>query len=415
MGKLGTIFGVVAAVLAIVAAVLSFMISGKRALYQDRAAKLADAVAQMVDKMDQNSNSGAKAAVTFTVAEGQQNGSPEDTLGWKKYLEDPSAFETNLGQGVSLATKINGQRDALAQALADTTTQLGMDLDAKELRDLSTQEGYQTAVAAVTSQAEAVSARDKAMVDALVKASAAISHPVDAGILTKRDESTDAEGKVTKGPFPCAAPLEAFSSQVKGVATRASDYADAIVNGIHGVTKHTWQADADKVKDEGQYSSALASLQNDFTEINEQLALYEQAKKEVAEQKVRIGQLVEEAEEAQAELRDVKKDLAKAKYDIVKYKKAAGIEGPEGGPSPNLSGEVVEVNDEWNFVVLNVGRADRVPENLKMLVARGDKLVARLQISKVMGKVSVAEILPEAIVEPVKVGDRVIMPKEQED
>ena len=96
MGKLGTIFGVVAALLAIAAAVLSFMISGKRALYEDRASKLADTVAQMVDKLDQNSNSGAKAAVSFTVAEGQKNGGPEDTLGWKKYLADPAAFDGSV-------------------------------------------------------------------------------------------------------------------------------------------------------------------------------------------------------------------------------------------------------------------------------------------------------------------------------
>jgi hypothetical protein len=415
MGKLGTIFGILAAILALAAAYLSFMISGKRAIYEDRASKLATTVTQMVDKLDQNSNSTAKAAVSFTVAEGQKNGSPEDTLGWKKYVADPGAFDASLGQAVGLAQKLNGQRDNLAKSLADTSTQLGMDLDVKELRDLSSEAGAGAAIAAVTGHVEAVMSRDKAMVDALVKAAGTINHPLDAAALNKREESTDADGKTVKGQFPCAAPLETFSGNVKGLATRANDYAEAIVAGIRGVNKHTWQADPEKLKDEREYSGVLTSLQNDFTDINEQLALYEQAKKEVAEQKTRISQLVEEVEEASAELKDVKKDLTKAKNQIVRLQKATGMneDGPSG-PDPNLSGEVVEVNDQWNFVVLNLGRTNRLPENLKMLVARGDKLVARLQVSRVMGKVSVAEILPDANVEAVKVGDRVIMPKEQE-
>lgn len=414
MGKLGTISGVVAAVLAIAAAGLSFMISGKRALYEERAHKLATTVAQMVDKLDQNSNSGAKAAVSFTDAE--KNGAPEDTLGWQKYLADSSAFDGSLSQAVGLAQKLNGQRDTLAKSLSDATTQLGMDLDVKELRELGNEASFGAAVASATGHVEAVSARDKAMVDALVKAGGAMNHPLDAAVLSKRDESTDADGKKVLGQYPCVAPLEAFAGNVKGLATRANDYAEAIVAGIRGVNKHTWQANPDKIKSDTEYSGALTSLQNDFTDINEQLALYEQAKKQVAEQKTRISQLVQEVEENSAELKDVKKDLAKTKYDLAKARKALGTpEGGPEGPAADLSGEVVEVNDQWNFVVLNLGRSNRVPENLKMLVARGDKLVARLQVSKVLGKVSVAEILPEAKIDSVKVGDRVIMPKEQEE
>ena len=49
-----------------------------------------------------------------------------------------------------------------------------------------------------------------------------------------------------------------------------------------------------------------------------------------------------------------------------------------------------------------------------MLVARDDKLVARLQVSKVFGKVSVAEILPRGEHRGGQGRDRVILPKEQE-
>lgn len=411
MGKLGTIFGIVAAVLAIGAAVLSFLISGKRALYEERAGKLADTVAKMVAKLDQSSNSGVPAQVSFTMGDRQAGTAEDGALSWKKYAVDPASFDGVLGQALTFAGTVKDQRDKLADTLGSTAAQLAMDVDPATLKELGK---YEAEVTSVSAHVEAVTARDKAMTEALVKAAETLNHPVDPGVFSKREETTNAEGVAVKGAFPCAAPLDEFTGNVKGLVTRATDYAEAIIAGINSVSKHTWQADAEKVKDEREYSGALTSLQNDFAEINEQLALYEQAKKEVAEQKQRISQLVEEVEETTAELKDVKKDLAKAKTQITRLQKATGFDGEAGSVDPNLAGQVVEVNDQWNFVVLNLGRVNRVPENLKMLVARDDKLVARLQVSKVFGKVSVAEILPEASIAAVKVGDRVILPKEQE-
>jgi len=288
------------------------------------------------------------------------------------------------------------------------------DSDPAKLRDLSNEATFGAALSAVGGHVEAVTARDKAMVAALVRASESLSHPIDQGVFNKREETTDADGKAVKGQFACAAPLDDFTGNVKGVVTRCNDYAEAIVTGIRSVSKFTWHADAEKVKDEREYSGVLTSLQNDFTEINEQLALFEQAKKEVAEQKTRISQLTDELENTAGELKDNKKELTKAKSKIKQLETMLGGSIEDGTVDPNLTGQIVQVNDEWNFVVVNVGRTQRVQENLKMLVARDDKLVARLQLSKVLGKVSVAEILPEANVDAVRVGDRVIMPKSQD-
>ncbi|NLF16693.1 MAG: hypothetical protein GX595_05475 [Lentisphaerae bacterium] len=414
MGKLGTISGIVAAVLAVVAAVLSFMISQKRGLYEERAGKLAEAVARMVAKVDQNSNSGLQARTSFTRAD-KQSGVPEDgSLSWKTYVSDPSTYEGTLNQAVTLAGVLNQRRDSLAEAFVKAAAQLELDVDPAQLRDLSSDAPFTEAVTAVQGHVEAVSARDKAMIDALVKAAETINHPLDAGAFSRREETQDAEGKPVNGPFPYAAPLDEFGGNVKGLVTRCNDYAEAIASAIQGVTKFSWQADPEKIKDEREYSGVLTSLQNDFADINEQLALYEQARKEVAEQKQRIAQLVEEVEETSAELKDVKRDLTKAQAQVARLQKATGFDGEAGAVDPNLAGEIVDVNNEWNFVVVNLGRVNRVPENLRMLVARDDRLVARLQVSKVFGKVSVAEILPEANIDAVKVGDRVILPKEQE-
>lgn len=416
MGKLGTIFGLVAAVLAIVAAVLSFLISGKRAQYEARAGKLAETVARMTASLDQNTNSGVGANVTFTAkGEGTEE---SGSLSWKQYAEDAAAFTQAADSAAGLAAKINQQRDTLAEALGKTAEALAMEqnADPAKFRDLSDEAAFAANVAALEGHVQAVSARDKAMTDALLKASQAVRRPLAEGVFTTRQTTKDADGNEVPGPFPCAAPLDDFTSAVQSVATRCEKYADAIADGIRAVSTFTWSTDPDRLRDERDYRGALTSLENDFAGINERLALYEQAKKQIADQKARIARLEDEVEEAAGELKDSKKELSKAKAEIEKLRKIIGV-GPEGEETidPNLTGTVVQVNEDWNFVVVDVGRTHHVQENLKMLVARDDKLVARLQLSKVFGKVSVAEILPEANIDTVRVGDRVILPKVQDD
>ncbi|MBN2449929.1 MAG: hypothetical protein JXR77_06050 [Lentisphaeria bacterium] len=418
MGKLGTFFGIIAAVLAIAAAALSFLISQKRALYEERAGKLAGTVAGMVQKMDQNSNTGLAATITFTAADKTAGTAEDGALAWTKYAEDSSAFDGLLTQALTLSGNLNQQRDDLADALGKTAASMQMadtDLDPAMLRNLGDPEEFGRAVNGVLGHAEAVSARDQAMLKALIRASDDISHPIDQMAFSRRDETTDVDGNVVKGQFPCAVPLDEFGGHVKGMVTRCNQYADTMAEAINRVTKHQWEADPSKIRDEREYAGVLTSLLNDFDDINEQLALYEQAKKELAEQKQRIAQLMDEVEDTRGELKDTQKELSRVKRRLGQYERTVGGSGGdgEGTLDPNMVGEVLDVNPEWDFVIVNKGRQDHVSENLRLLVARGDKLVAKLMVSKVLGKVSVAEILPEALVTDVKVGDRVIVPRQQ--
>ena len=68
MGSLGKIFGPIVVVLAIAAAVLSFMLSGQRLKFRDRAASLAQGMTETAKKLDEGSNSGKSANITFTAA-----------------------------------------------------------------------------------------------------------------------------------------------------------------------------------------------------------------------------------------------------------------------------------------------------------------------------------------------------------
>ena len=62
---------------------------------------------------------------------------------------------------------------------------------------------------------------------------------------------------------------------------------------------------------------------------------------------------------------------------------------------PHLRGKVVAVDPKYSFVVLNIGADEGVLEKGEMLINRGGRLVAKVQILSVGEKESVANILPD--------------------
>lgn len=77
-----------------------------------------------------------------------------------------------------------------------------------------------------------------------------------------------------------------------------------------------------------------------------------------------------------------------------------------------LSGEILAVNQAWNFVVLNLGDRQGVTANAEMIVMRRGAMVGRVKITSVEPSQSIADIVPSSmspglVVQP---GDRVIYP-----
>jgi len=74
----------------------------------------------------------------------------------------------------------------------------------------------------------------------------------------------------------------------------------------------------------------------------------------------------------------------------------------------NLRGTVAEVQNNWGFVVLDLGKNQRVQPNTNFLVYRDTKLVGKVQVRAVGQAVSVAEVLPEYLRAVLRVGDLVV-------
>jgi hypothetical protein len=73
-----------------------------------------------------------------------------------------------------------------------------------------------------------------------------------------------------------------------------------------------------------------------------------------------------------------------------------------------LKGKVVAVDPKWNFVVLDIGAEQGALERGEMLVNRNGKLVAKIRITGVEAKRSIANVMPEWRWSDVMEGDQVL-------
>ena len=75
-----------------------------------------------------------------------------------------------------------------------------------------------------------------------------------------------------------------------------------------------------------------------------------------------------------------------------------------------LRGQVLAVDHNWNFVVLNLGNRNGVNNAAEMIVQRGGSMVGRVKITSVEPSQSVADIIPNSVPAGVDVrpGDTVV-------
>lgn len=113
-----------------------------------------------------------------------------------------------------------------------------------------------------------------------------------------------------------------------------------------------------------------------------------------------------------AQMQDEKLELEERIIDqqalIEEYEAEIFAEAGEVGTPEGLRGEIIQVNTDWNFVILNVGSAQGLTTNTEMLVHRGDEMIGRVRVSDVREATAVAEIMPDWSRRSLQRGDNVL-------
>lgn len=404
MATLNRILSVLILLLAIGAAAMSFLLFQRRGEFRGRADKLALSVAEMVKSLEKESGVKKSDQISFKPAEA---GTPESgTLGWAAYHEAKgtdgtyAAFDTKLTDARKLATDINAQRNQLADQFAQVATHMEFGqgaVDPAEMKNLTDTAKAGKTLEMVVAHAKAVNTRDNAMVKAITTAAATIGHEVNENDLKQRKEVTSEDGVTSLGDFKHQLPLTEFAQNVANVNTRCSDYAKTLGEAISRIAKHNWETDKSKLGNEREYATALTSMMNDYDSLNDKLVLLEKTKVELDETKTKLEETSEDLSQKQKELLATKDKLddtlAKLDEMIRKFNPDGSAVGKDTPLDENLKGHVLQVNRDWNYVVLDLGQS-RIREKVQLLVSRQDKMVAKLEVSKVMQKISIAEVLP---------------------
>lgn len=171
----------------------------------------------------------------------------------------------------------------------------------------------------------------------------------------------------------------------------------------HATTKaelaQTRQELADARQEIARLKDELARKEAELTEARQRITDLEG---QVASLEANIAELKTQLAASEEKRKELEDEVTQLKLQLERY---TNIDGKVNVPP--VHGEVLLVNPEWNFVVLNIGQTDKLVPNVEMMVHRGDQLVGKVRVSSVMERCAVAEIQRGWEQFPIQEGDRV--------
>jgi uncharacterized protein (DUF3084 family) len=176
----------------------------------------------------------------------------------------------------------------------------------------------------------------------------------------------------------------------------------------------------DLSKTQGELEAALADVsekKKHIETLEAELAKMPESSLD-AEDASDIAKLQEQLMEAQAQLAEARQvshsfeaRLAQKESEIVELRNESQRRERQQ-MAANLTGQILAVNRNWNFVVLSIGDRQGAVVGGEMVVARNNSAIARVRITAVEPTTSIADVIPGSLGKGVIVqpGDLVIYP-----
>ena len=163
--------------------------------------------------------------------------------------------------------------------------------------------------------------------------------------------------------------------------------------------------DLDQSRNESQQTSnQLSALQAERDAVKQKLADLEKAKQDLE------AKVMELSERPTVELDKVVvgSDQSALGAGTVAAVDAAGLVMPASAGSPASSdGQVVVINREYDFIVMNLGKNHGLSVGQEFQIVRGDEVLGRAKVEKVYDELSAAALLPESKKNNIREGDTV--------
>jgi len=170
-----------------------------------------------------------------------------------------------------------------------------------------------------------------------------------------------------------------------------------------------------KIKIEGLTS------QRDIERITKEKTVSERDNlvKDLNQKSTSLQGLTSKLSKAQEEIATLKDQIAKLKPEDELDEEIADAEGAEEialgtivvAPGEIPEGEILTVNKEHNFVVINLGEKHGIKPGQTFSVYRKKRFRGDLQVVKVQEDLSIANLLPDTKINSLRKGDRVVAKK----
>ena len=296
-----------------------------------------------------------------------------------------------LDDAVAQAEDLRQQRDMLAQTLADVGDRF--DADGPDADNLQLLAESAKAAGELSEKMDAIDRRDRhtaRIVSALGR---------DIGLDTDSDEILDV-GESEKS-------LEEFAGYVRDMDMRSAQLAETMARIVDKIDRHQFETNADRLRS-ADYAGELVSLLNDFESINDSLIELERTQTELTETQGLLESNLVALDSANHNLGAVMAKNKNLEADVAYWKGQCIIERPPSDPQPpTRSASVLEVNYDWNYVIIDMGKKDLLQPNTELTVGRDKQFICSVRVSKVYDDHAVAEVLPKLRQGEVLAGDRV--------
>lgn len=166
---------------------------------------------------------------------------------------------------------------------------------------------------------------------------------------------------------------------------------------------------ADRVSDLASTRSRVTNLENDLSNTNSQVretnASVASLERENSSLQQQVESLDTQITNQQTLISRVEADLKRRTGERDRIRELlTACRRPKvtpGGPNPwhQQTAQILAVETEWNYVVINKGEVDTLPMYLEAFVHRGDQFVGKVRVMQVDRTVSLAEVLTETLTE----------------
>ena len=408
MSIFNKILNILVLLLAITAVIFGVMLFQKREELRNRGDYMADVIHKVSKTLDDTSGTEVNKKLNPTASVVVNPGASSYSL----YHDNYAQLSTVLKAFEEQAKAVIEQRDALGDTLHSVMVDLEIpNSDSFAAVEFQTMDKYTAKSEELLGMTKKVTERDNAIIAKIGEAASAMGFSVDGeGMKSLEDYST---------------PLGDFLSKSQALKTRCDTYAQHIQD-----VYRVWDLDAPSL-DGSDYADALSTAKN---ALDAKRADYDQTKADLAAAKKKIQQLNDKIVNQMEKIASLNRDIKKLNAELDKYRQADPTTGKAVDFVSLLKGKVLEVDKKWGFVVINLGKHNRIvvpgkkkdvekdvalPENKRMDVSRGDSFICQIKIVDVNDTCAIGDIVPGTMKgDGIMPGDKVFIartPKQAEE